>query len=48
LKFGWLKMVNNAHRTPDAAVTTVFWYGFGVRTRFSGPPDVKSEMKAGL
>jgi amino acid transporter len=25
-------------------VMAVFWYGLGVRTRFAGPPEVKSEM----
>jgi hypothetical protein len=24
----------------------VFWCGFGVRTRFAGPPEVKNEMEA--
>ena len=28
------------------AIMAVFWYGFGVRTRFAGPPEVKGEMKA--
>jgi len=23
----------------------VFWYGFGVRTRFAGLPEVKNETK---
>jgi hypothetical protein len=29
----------------DAAVMAVFWYGFGVRTRFAGLPEVKNETK---
>jgi hypothetical protein len=45
LKFDWLRKVNNAHRTPDAAVMAVFWYGFGVRTRFAGLPEFKNETK---
>jgi hypothetical protein len=28
------------------AIMAVFWYGFGVRTRFAGPPEVKNEMNA--
>jgi hypothetical protein len=27
------------------AVMAVCWYGLGVRTRFAGPPEVKSEMQ---